>query len=110
MDEYAALITPKIAGPYRAKTVQLVANLDGSVQSRTLIHDWTERNGRLVAIVDDMGDGGAPRIDYNPNADAAEIVSAYRDWLGVAYPSHPRGYAGELAVSYMVQEEGRDHV
>ena len=105
MDDYTALITPKVDGPYRAKTTDLIPNLDGTVQSRTLIHDWTGRNGRLIAVVDDMGDGGAPRFDYNPNADAADIVAAFREWLAVAYPSQPRGYAQELALSYMIRQE-----
>ena len=105
MDDYTALITPKVDGPYRAKTTDLIENLDGTVQSRTLIHDWTGRNGRLIAVVDDMGDGGAPRFDYNPNADAADIVAAFREWLAGAYPSQPRGSAQELAWSYMIRQE-----
>ena len=104
--DYLAAITPAVDGPYRAKTTDIRENIDGTVQSRVLIHDWTGKNGRLICIVDDMGDGAAPRFDYNPNDDATDIVAAYKSWLRAAYPSDSLGWAQELAYQYFIAMEG----
>ena len=105
MDDYTALITPKVDGPYRAKTTDWLPTVDGTIQTRTLIHDWTGRNGRLIAIVHDDGDGSMARFDYNPNADAADIVTAYKAWLSAAYPSQPNYIAEDLAYKYLIAQE-----
>lgn len=95
-----------IQGPYKAKTIELTRNVDGSVQSRTLIHDWSSGNGRVIAIVDDMGRGEALTFDYNPNADAADIVYNFKVWLTDAYPTERvDGWAEELAFNYLIAQE-----
>jgi hypothetical protein len=100
------ITAPAIPCPYKAKTTDLRANLDGTVQSRVLIHDWTGRLGLLVAIVDDLGDGGAPRFDFNPNADAADRVAAFNAWLSNAYPDVKQEVALEWLYDYLLDVEG----